>query len=327
MNRSELLQKCKELGIKGVTSKTKVELIFILQEIEKTQIHSCSSLYDVFKELVNKTPKDKARKVCKNCGDLGHGISSSLCKVNIEKNDRLKRKIKIYILSQNCLDDKTIDEYCAELSILLYITPNACKTLYNEIPAVEWLEREMNIGIYLENLNQPTKKCDECNKKMICLQTNTHRIWKGTVLCDTCWSKYDGDRQSLWEKIKEYRVIQCVICSSIQNHTAERYHYDHLNMFHKDQSICVMVNEGFTIKEIYQEIDKCQVLCLSCHHIVTDIERRLGFTRIKQSLTKSLNQGEIGEEEYCRQTRIYQEIYEEKMRNIYEELKANVLYI
>ena len=82
-----------------------------------------------------------------------------------------------------------------------------------------------------------------------------------------------------------------------------------------------MVNEGLNIEEIYSEIDKCQILCLSCHHIVTDIEHRLGFTRIKQTLTRNLNQCEITEEEYNKQTLYYQNIYEEKMRNIYEELK------
>jgi hypothetical protein len=34
-----------------------------------------------------------------------------------------------------------------------------------------------------------------------------------------------------------------------------------------------------------------------------------------------LNQSEITEEEYNKQTLYYQKIYEEKMKNIYEELK------
>ena len=321
MNRTELLQKCKDLGIKKVSSKTKAELLTILQEVETHQIQSCSSLNDVFKELINQIPKDKLRKVCKNCSELGHGTTSPICKINIDKNNKLKRKIKNYILSQDCLDDKTTDNYCDELSILLYITPNACKTLYNEIPASEWLDRPMNIDTYFENLKQVTQQCFECSKNMICLQVNTHRIWKEKDICDTCWSKYEDCRKSTWEKVKEYRLVQCAICDSIQNHLAERYHYDHLNMFNKDRSVCTMVNEGATLEEIYKEIDKCQILCLSCHHIVTDIERRFGFTRIKQLLTKSFNQKEIVEEEYCRQIQVYQEIYKEKMKNIYEELK------
>jgi len=82
-----------------------------------------------------------------------------------------------------------------------------------------------------------------------------------------------------------------------------------------------MVNECVNIEEIYSEIDKCQILCLSCHHIVTDIEHKLGFTRIKQTLTRKLNQSEITEEEYNKQTQYYQNIYEEKMKFVYKELK------
>ena len=82
-----------------------------------------------------------------------------------------------------------------------------------------------------------------------------------------------------------------------------------------------MVNEGIEIEEIYSEINKCQILCLSCHHIVTDIEHKLGFTRIKQSLTRKLNQNELTEEEYNNQILYYQKIYEEKLKHIYDELK------
>ena len=62
-------------------------------------------------------------------------------------------------------------------------------------------------------------------------------------------------------------------------------------------------------------------MCLHCHHLVTDIEHKLVFTRIKQTLTRTLNQSEITQEEYDEQTLYYQKIYEEKMNIIYEELK------
>ncbi len=83
-----------------------------------------------------------------------------------------------------------------------------------------------------------------------------------------------------------------------------------------------MVDEGFRIQEIYNEIDKCHILCLSCHHIITDIERKLGFIRIKQTLTYKLNQLEITEEDYNKQTLHYQNIYEKKMITIYDNLKT-----
>ena len=81
-----------------------------------------------------------------------------------------------------------------------------------------------------------------------------------------------------------------------------------------------MVNEGISIEEIYNEIDKCQILCLSCHHIVTNIENKLGFTRIKQLLTRKINQ--LSEEEYEAQRNHYQTIYEEKMKSIYQNVST-----
>jgi hypothetical protein len=180
----------------------------------------------------------------------------------------------------------------------------------------------MNIELYLENINKLSKKCYECNINIICLQINTIRVWKDNYICDTCWSKYSEERKLISEKVKSYKTIQCVICSSIQKNDNERYHYDHLNMFNKDKSICSMINDGTKIEDIYSEIDKCQILCLSCHHIVTDIECKLNFTRIKQTLTRNLNQNEITLEEYNKQTLIYQKIYEEKIKDIYEKLKS-----
>lgn len=335
MSKKELLQRCKELNIKGVSSKNKDELLFILKDYEENKAYinnkneevniKPSYLNNVLNELLSVIPKDKCRKVCKNCNELGHTISSKKCKINIEKNKIIKGKIKQHMITRNCLENKTIDELCDELSVILNITPNLCKTLYNEIPLEELFDKQLDIPNYLKDINHLSKQCIECNKNMLYIQTNTNRIWKGNEICDTCWHYHDDERQLLWKKVKEYKFIQCEICSSIQQFKTERYHYDHFNMFNKDKSICTMINEGIIIEDIYNEIDKCQILCLSCHHIVTDIEHKLGFTRIKQILTRKLNQCELTEEEYNKQKIYYESIYQEKMKNIYKELKLTML--
>lgn len=316
MNKSELISKCKELGMKGVSSKTKDELLSMIENHTfKKENHTSENV--LMKELLSKTPKDKPRKVCKKCHELGHISTSTICKINIDKHNRLKEKIKTFILSQNSFE-KTIEDYCNELSILLEITPNLCKSLYNEIPLNELLNRPIDISHYLTT--KVSKPCHQCNKTMLCIQTNTHRLWKGLDLCDTCWCSYEDERTFIWEQIRSYKKMQCEICSTIQT-TTERFHYDHLNMFNKGNSLCSMVNDGEPIEHIYSEIDKCHILCLPCHHLVTDIEHKCGFTRIKQNLTRTFNQSEITQEEYDEQTLYYQKIYEEKMNMIYEELK------
>lgn len=349
MSRIELLQECKKFGIRGVNSKSKSEIMLLIndykakignispicsdtkEEVDEQQIKPInpkkddSKLADLMEELISKTPKDKARKVCKNCVELGHNKTSILCELNISRNNKLKEKIKDKMLLRNCLDDISIDDFCTSMSIELDITQNLCKSLYNDIPLDEYLNRPMDMEAYLENINLLSKKCCECDKKMFCIQTNTNRIWKGHDICDVCWSKYQDYRTLTWEKIKEYKLMQCEICSSIQTEGRfERYHYDHINMFNKGNSLCIMVNEGVNIEEIYEEIDKCQVLCLSCHHIVTDIEHKMCLSRIKQSMTRSLNQEDITEDEYNTQTLHYQKIYEEKMKNIYKELRTKL---
>jgi hypothetical protein len=355
MNKTELLKKCKEMGIKGISAKTKNELIELIEKHELPQLPNLclvsrrrnvaeprsgedniqkptptptptttinyETMETLLAELRNKITKDKSRKVCKNCHELGHNSVSPSCKFNVEKNNKHQLKIKNHILSQNCLEDTPLEDYLNELSIQLDITPNCCKTLYNEIPPIELLERRCDIEGYMQNINNNNSaKCGECDKRIYCIQQHTQRSWKGTVICDKCWCKYEDCRKSAWEQIRTYKLMQCQICKITQTHPLERFHYDHLNMFCKTGSVCSMVSEGVDIQQIFGEIDKCQILCLSCHHIVTDIEHKLGFTRVKQLLTRSLNQNEMTEEEYVEQTGIYQLLYERKMLNIYGEL-------
>tara|TARA_B110000285_G_C15061140_1_gene582452 strand:+ start:68 stop:373 length:306 start_codon:yes stop_codon:yes gene_type:complete len=92
-------------------------------------------------------------------------------------------------------------------------------------------------------------------------------------------------------------------------------------MFDKNDSVCCMVDRGDDLNDIFSEIDKCQILCVPCHHIVTDIEHKIGFTRIKSNLTKDFNNEKISIEKYSIEKIKYQEIYEIKMKSIYEQLK------
>lgn len=280
-----------------------------------------------FNSIINEILKikHKQRKVCKECHELGHSSTSVKCKLNIEKSNLLKNKIKKYMLLQDCLSGKTNEEHIIELSNILEITQNRCKTLYDEIPQKEFNNRKMDIDLYIKNIK--IINCYQCNQYIYDIKTNTNHIWKNNIICDICWYKYNDERNQLWKCIREYKKMQCNICDSIKI-LGQRFHYDHISMFDKTNSICSMVNEGQSLEDIYLELDKCQVLCLSCHHIVTDIESKLGFTRIKQTLTRKLNNKEITDEEYENQKIDNGELYIKKMKEIYIKLKLtlNKLY-
>lgn len=225
------------------------------------------------------------------------------------------------MLTKDCLTGKTNDDHFAELSTMLGISLNRCKTLYDDISPIEFCDRPMDIGFYLQCQTETATTCHQCAKAIFNIRTNTNRPWKGNTLCDRCWSGCQEERNMLWSAIQSYKKVQCAICGSVKEHEGERYHYDHINMFEKNNSICSMVNEGCPIDEIYTEIDLCQILCLTCHHIVTDIENKSSFTRIKQILTRKLTNNEISEEDYENEKIKYNTLYIRKMKDIYETIK------
>jgi hypothetical protein len=271
-------------------------------------------------ELHEKIPKDIKRKVCKQCNEIGHGISSIDCKINIYKKDLLKQKVKNYFLSQDGSDDSI---HFIPLSEQLGISESQCKSFYNEIPWLDLLYRSNMIRNIIEQLS--FESCEQCGKNKCTIQKNPFRKWKEKNICDTCFISTYNERELLWKLVSEYKPIQCLFCNSIRKHKDERFHFDHINMFEKEDSICNMIAEGLEIKYIYEEIDKCQILCISCHQIITHMERALGFTKQKLLLTRKINNNEITSDEYEQQLKKYKTIYDEIMVPIYESIKSKHL--
>jgi hypothetical protein len=271
-------------------------------------------------ELHEKFPKDIKRKVCKQCNDLGHGITSIDCKINILKKDLLKQKVKKYFLSQDGSNDSI---HFIPLSEQLGISEAQCKSFYNEIPWLDLLHRSNMITNIIQQLS--FESCEQCGKNKCTIQKNPFRKWKEKNICDTCFKDTFEEREKLWKLVSEYKPIQCLFCNSIRKHKDERFHFDHINMFEKEDSICNMIAEGVEIKIIYEEIDKCQILCISCHQIITHMERALGFTKQKILLTRKINQNEITPDEYEQQLQKYKTIYDEIMVPIYESIKTKHL--
>ena len=273
---------------------------------------------NVMVELTSITTVDKKRKVCKDCGLPGHNNKRQLiCPIKIKEDNVKKYKIKKHIMNIDCLEDYDDDEMFELLAKTLGISVNSCKKLYSEISPGVWIDRKIDINKYIDNIH----KCCCLNCGNVILEFSKNRIWKGKIYCDSCWDSRKGEREIMWEEIYKYREVKCYLCNALKTCKGERFHYDHLNMFDKTDSICCMVDRGDDMEDIFSELDKCQILCLSCHHIVTSIEQKCGFTRIKTSLTRKYNNGDISEEKYNEEKRRYQGIYELKMKSIYGELK------
>ena len=309
-SRQELLDQCKELKIKGCSTKSKAELIKILEERNGKKEEK--ELNPFLLELCQTIKKDTKRKVCANCNELGHGIVSIDCKINIENDNRNREKIRKYILSNS---EKTDEEIAEELGISMF----KFKQLSLTIPLEEIIQATEIKEEYIDSL---IYQCSLCNKK----QFNTFKFkktWKDhTDICDCCWITFEEERNILWKAINDYQKNHsCAICNIKKTHELHRFHYDHINMFDKEDSVCVMVHRGDAIENIIKELEKCQYLCIGCHGAVTHIENKFNFTKIKTKLSRQLASERITIEQHEAECLKYNIIYEKKMREIYSMLK------
>lgn len=314
MSRPELLKTCKDLEIKGVTTLRKEEMIEKINEY-----HSKLKLPAFLQQLLQTTPTDMKRKVCRQCNELGHNATSIHCIMNAEQNKLHIERIKEYFLLQELGTDNRV--HFDVLSKQLNITIEQCKLLYSEIPRIEWTKRPIDLRKQMKEL--PLQSCQECGKIVCMVQSNTVHTWKEKKICDTCYSQYAEEREETWKQIYAYRKIECVICLSVKKYKDERYHFDHINMFDKEIGIYSMVADGRNIEDIHKEIDKCQVLCISCHHMITFIERKTGFLKLKRGYTTDYLK-QVENEEV---NRVLKENYHKIMTPIYVEMKQIITEI
>jgi len=80
----------------------------------------------------------------------------------------------------------------------------------------------------------------------------------------------------------EKGMTSCSFCNKIRINPSD-FHLDHINMFTKSGNIGNMLYNGCNIDNIKREIDKCQLLCVSCHAAVTHFEHKYGFIKAKKS--------------------------------------------
>lgn len=181
----------------------------------------------------------------------------------------------------------------------------------------------MKTNNYLEHLiDEICFKCETCKG----LYYSTSKKWNSIDYCDECHTKeFKDEIDRRWKKIGEYvKEIgrdMCHICSKevvYDIHMGKRYHFDHLNMFEKADSICSMVITGIDLDIIYREIDMCQVVCISCHGMITELERKCGFIRIKNNMTRDAKKGEDVTDCHMESKKIYMEL----MEPIYELLRS-----
>jgi hypothetical protein len=169
------------------------------------------------------------------------------------------------------------------------------KSLYNEtVSAADHVRVSLDIlsdEWMMELMEKEGRNCIKCRSRMYC----SPKKWDGGEYCVSCHVHcFSEEISSRWKMVNEYARSsskdKCNLCKKPATYNKEignGFHFDHLNMFEKSGSICSMVMTGVPLSSIYMELDVCQLLCVSCHGIVTKMERRCGFMRMKNNMTRS----------------------------------------
>jgi hypothetical protein len=234
--------------------------------------------------------------------------------ISLKANNNWTEKEKIYII--NKVQRNPFDINWTKMSENLKRSESSIKAMYNDIVSAEehmdccLLNLEVD---YIHKVIDSIKhNCSDCKVTMY----SNPRMWQGLEYCDECYYKeYNEKVIKLWEQVREYSVKTnknyCNLCSkkaTFDNTLTNRFHYDHIDLFNKTTSICKLVREGVNIDDITQEIDNCQLLCISCHSMVTKVETLCGFTRIKRRMIKEFNKTE-DEEKRDKLISEYSELY------------------
>ena len=111
-----------------------------------------------------------------------------------------------------------------------------------------------------------TKICTKCGRELPIDQFNFRNKAKGTRRseCKECHTSYM--KQKYQEKKNEVQAIKaqlsCAKCGDKRGYVLD---FHHLNPEEKENTIARMLSNRYELNKVYDEINKCIVLCANCH--------------------------------------------------------------
>lgn len=207
-------------------------------------------------------------------------------------------------------------------------TELSVRNMYNDLVSpeshIEFCMNAVSESEIKNIMNNLEKKCYSCTKS---LYSSNPMLWDKNSYCEEChYTIHNNEIINRWKLIADYSSKtgkdRCNICKKKYDCTQQicKFNFDHKNMFEKSDSIYTMIRSGINVDDIYKEINLCQLLCVSCHSIITLVEQKTGFNRIKINMTKEYNKTKDIEQK-DKIMKQYSEIYEKYMNNIYEIVK------
>ena len=244
---------------------------------------------------------------CGSCGVQGHTRSSRECPHRVQQIADQDLQLRAAVVSQT---DRLTPDWDA-VGTFVALTPLAAHHRFNEITTPQ--ER---VAIARDKFSPELLEQLICERENQCAQCtavyfDAPRVWRDAALCRSCYGQSSLERAVMWSRVRALALSlgpACGFCGAL--FVEAGFHFDHLNMFDKAGSVCTLIKTGSPWEAVEAEVAKCQVLCPSCHALVTHIENVLGLTALKKSGGMSPEEGAA--------------FYAELMPRVYEHLGARV---
>lgn len=111
-----------------------------------------------------------------------------------------------------------------------------------------------------------TKICSKCGKLLPIDQFNWRDQNKGTRRseCRQCHTKYMNEKYQEKKDIVQNLKSQskCAKCGENRPYVLD---YHHIDPTKKEEGVARLVSNSSSLDKVYQEIEKCVVLCANCH--------------------------------------------------------------
>ena len=239
-------------------------------------------------------------RVCSHCQQTGHNKAKCPDKLLPPVDLQPKKDISIHRwnlekeeLLVKMWTEGPLDPDWDAMSAATGITPVGCKKKLYELKSkgeIIAVNSSKLTESQIRQLVQSRKNvCDTCKY----VYYTPLSQWKDKMECTACYKIHRTETDKMWIDVNSYLDTigkqKCSICNRQRFHNLP-VEFDHVNMFSKKSSVCTLVYTGASFDTIIQEIQLCELLCASCHQLITILESHIGFIAAKTQITKLLKQ-------------------------------------
>lgn len=163
--------------------------------------------------------------------------------------------------------DKTLIEDALTTSGTIHAAARKLETSYSNLQY--WIKKHKIVAPRWRLEHKSERTCPRCNEtKLRCEFHRKKGIEGASAYCKRCCSEESAERQKKFKRTcVQYKGGKCIRCGYDKCISALDFH--HRDPTQKDFAISHLKSHALT-KKVFEELDKCDLVCSNCHREIHD---------------------------------------------------------